>query len=148
MTQPSRNRNLMIVFSVTLMSVLGIATIYPVLPKVAAALNVPKAEIGKMLALFTLPGLVLTPVLGVLADRYGRKRILGPALLLFGLAGFASGFARSFEMMLALRFLQGCGAASLGALNVTLIGDLFKAGERGRMMGYNNSVLSLGTATM
>jgi ACDE family multidrug resistance protein len=33
----------------------------------------------------------MTPLLGVLSDRYGRKKILVPALLLFGLAGGAHG---------------------------------------------------------
>ena len=47
---------------------------------------------------------------------------------------------------MAIRFLQGIGSASLGALNVTLIGDLFKKEERASVIGYNNSVLSIGTA--
>jgi len=46
-----------------------------------------------------------------------------------------------------LRFLQGVGAASLGSLNVTLIGDLYSGKERTAAMGYNASVLSLGTAS-
>ena len=46
-----------------------------------------------------------------------------------------------------LRFFQGIGAASLGMLNVTIIGDLFSGPKRGEIMGYNASVLSIGTAT-
>jgi len=43
--------------------------------------------------------------------------------------------------------LQGVGAASLGSLNVTLIGDFFEGRERAAAMGYNASVLSIGTAS-
>lgn len=141
------NTNLILIFSITLMSVLGIASVNPVLPKISAALEVNPDKIGLITAVFALPGIVLTPVLGFLADRHGRKRVLVPALLLFGIAGTACVFARDFNLLLILRFFQGAGAASLGALNVTLIGDLFSKERQGAAMGYNNSILSLGTAT-
>jgi MFS family permease len=97
-------------------------------------------------ALFTLPGATLTPILGVLGDRYGRKRVLVPSLLLFAVAGTACGFAREFELLLWLRLLQGIGAASLGALNITILGDLYSGWRRATAMGFNASVLSVGTA--
>ncbi|MDX1639847.1 MAG: MFS transporter, partial [Balneolaceae bacterium] len=81
------------------------------------------------------------------ADRYGRKLILVPSLLVFGVAGTACAWATDFTWLLALRFLQGVGGASLGALNVTLIGDLYDGNRRITAMGYNASVLSVGTAS-
>jgi MFS transporter, ACDE family, multidrug resistance protein len=102
--------------------------------------------VGLLLTVFTLPGVALTPVLGVLSDRHGRRRILVPALLLFGVAGGLCAFARSFELLLALRLMQGMGAAALGTLNVTVIGDIFTGHERSTALGYNSSVLSVGTA--
>ena len=104
------------------------------------------AQVGLLLTVFTLPGVALPPVLGVLSDRHGRRRILVPALLLFGVAGGLCAFARSFELLLALRLMQGMGAAALGTLNVTVIGDIFTGHERSTALGYNSSVLSVGTA--
>lgn len=43
--------------------------------------------------------------------------------------------------------MQGIGGASLGALNITLIGDLYEGNRRATAMGYNSSVLSVGTAS-
>ena len=51
------------------------------------------------------------------------------------------------SQLLVLRFLQGTGAASLGAINVTIMGDLYSGRERTAAMGYNASILSVGTAT-
>ena len=65
---------------------------------------------------------------------------------MFGIAGTACAFARDFNLLLLLRFLQGIGAASLLSLTVTLIGDLFTAERRTAAMGYNASVSSIGTA--
>jgi MFS transporter, ACDE family, multidrug resistance protein len=73
---------------------------------------------GLLITVFTLPGVFLTPVAGVLSDKFGRKTVLIPSLLLFGVAGGACALARDFELLLGLRVLQGVGAATLGATNV------------------------------
>lgn len=111
------------------------------------ALGISSDQVGLVITAFTLPGIGLTPVLGILADRYGRKTILVPSLFIFGVAGTACAFTRDFELLLMMRFLQGIGGASLGSMNVTLIGDLYSTGRRSTAMGYNSSVLSVGTAS-
>jgi MFS family permease len=141
-----RSPELRIISGVTLTAVLGVASLAPALPKIAAALDVSAGEVALLITVFTMPGIVLTPLLGVVADRIGRRRVLIPSLLLFAVAGVACAFARSFSLLVALRFLQGVGAAPLGSLNVTLIGDLWEGRERTAAMGYNASVLSVGTA--
>ncbi len=125
---------------------MGVSSIAPALPVIARALDVTTDQIGLLITVFALPGILLTPFLGVLADRFGRKRILIPSLLLYGIAGVACAFTTSFSDLLWLRFLQGAGSAALGALNITLIGDLFQGNRRATAMGYNGSVLSVGTA--
>lgn len=141
-----RNPNLHIVFSITLMAILGVASLSPVLPKVQQVFNLNPQQVGYVMMYFTLPGVFLTPFLGMLADRLGRKTVIIPSLFLFATAGVACGFMKSYEWLLVLRFVQGIGAASLGALNVTLVGDLFSGRDRAVAMGYNASVLSIGTA--
>ena len=138
--------NLYVVFSVTLMAVLGVASITPAFPAISAQLGVSPQEVGWLISVFTVPGVFLAPALGVLADRYGRKQVLVPSLFVFAIAGSACGFARDFEVLLALRTLQGVGAAALGAINVTIIGDLYDEARRTTAMGYNAGVLSVGTA--
>jgi MFS family permease len=128
------------------MAVLGVSSITPAFPRIARAFGLPSQAVGGLITAFTLPGVVLTPVLGVLADRWGRKRLLIPSLMVFGLAGGACSLVRDFELLLALRFAQGIGAASLSVLYITLIGDLYRGESRTVAMGYNAGVVSLGTA--
>lgn len=134
------------IFSVTLSAVMGVSTITPAFPNMVRAFEVSNEQIGWLITAYTLPGIIFTLFLGIIADRFGRKRVLVPSLLLFGLAGFACAFTTSFTQMVVLRFIQGIGGASLGSLNVTLIGDLYEKHTRAKAMGYNSTVLSTGTA--
>lgn len=140
------DRNLQLLFGVTLMAILGVSSIIPALPDIMEGLAISPAQIGLIISVFTLPGILISPVVGVLADRVGRKVILIPSLFIFGGFGFACFFAQSFEQLLVLRFLQGFGAGPLGVLYATMIGDLYQGRELGQAMGYNSSVLSMGTA--
>ena len=102
-----RDRNLRIVFAVTLMGVLGVASITPAFPRIIRDLHLAHGQIGLLITVFTFPGIFLSPFLGVLADRFGRKRILVPSLVLFALSGGACGLAKGFHLLLVLRFCQG-----------------------------------------
>lgn len=146
MKSPLKDKNLLLLFGITLFVVMGVSSILPVLPSAGRSLNIPMAEIGLLLTSFTLPGIFLTPFAGILADRYGRKAVLIPALVIFGIAGFSCAFATDYKTILFLRALQGVGAAPISLLYTTITGDLYSGTERLKVMGYNASVLSLGTA--
>lgn len=141
-----RNPELQAIFGVTLIAVLGVSSIAPALPRIAEVLEVSAGEVALLITAFTFPGVILTTFAGILADRYGRLRILVPGLVLFAVAGVACTFATSLTMLIALRVLQGIGASPIGSINVTLIGDLFTDRQRTEAMGLNASLLSVGTA--
>jgi MFS family permease len=140
-----RQRNLHLIFCVTLTVVMGVSSIAPAFPDIMDALGLAATQVAWLVTAFTLPGVFLAPVLGILADRYGRKRVLVPSLLVFGVFGSLCALADSFAVLVGLRFLQGVGAAALGALNVTILSDLYDGNERITAMGYNAGVLSFGT---
>ncbi|HKI87863.1 MAG TPA: MFS transporter, partial [Draconibacterium sp.] len=125
---------------------MGVASITPAFPSIQKHFGLTPTQVTLLITVFTFPGIFLAPVVGVMADRMGRKTILLPSLFLFGLAGLGCFFTRDWTILLVLRFFQGIGAASLGTLNVTLIGDIYSGEKRGEIMGYNASVLSIGTA--
>jgi MFS family permease len=142
-----RSPELQAIFGITLMAVLGVSSIAPALPRIAETLGVTASHVGLLVTAFTLPGVVLTTVAGILADRYGRLRVLMPGLCIFSIAGVACVFATDLRVLIVLRVLQGTGASAIGSINVTLIGDLFVDRQRTTAMGLNASVLSIGTAT-
>lgn len=140
------NRNLLIIFGVTLMAVLGVASITPAFPSIAREFGITPNQVGLLITFFTLPGAILTPIIGIMSDRYGRKKILIPSLFIFAIAGTACAFVNDFNLLLGMRVIQGVGAASLGSINATIIGDIYSGEERVKAMGLNASVLSVGVA--
>lgn len=139
-------KNRLIIFGITLIAVMGIASITPAFPGIIRYFGISTQQVGWLIAAFTLPGIFLTPLSGILADRFGRKLVLVPSLFIFGIAGFLCSFMRDFHMLLVFLFIEGIGAAGLSSINITLIGDLYSGEKRTVMMGYNASILSIGTA--
>jgi MFS family permease len=146
LNSPGIEKNMIIIFGVTLIAVMGIASITPAFPGIIKYFGISTQQVGWLIAAFTLPGIFLTPVSGILADRLGRKLVLVPSLFIFGIAGFLCSFMRDFHSLLALLFIEGIGAAGLSSINITLIGDLYSGEKRTALMGYNASILSIGTA--
>ena len=124
-----RDRNVYFIFSVTLVAVMGVASITPAFPTIIDYFDLSTTDIGLLITVFTVPGVILTPLMGILADRLGRKSILVPSLILFGAAGVLCAFAQNYHQLLLLRVFQGIGATSLGSINITLVGDLY-TGQR------------------
>jgi predicted MFS family arabinose efflux permease len=102
----------------------GASLLYPVLPVLAADLEVHPTRIGLAMAAFTAPAVVLAPLFGMIADLRGRRWILIFGLALFGLAGSLAGLMPSYSWLLALRALQGVGMSALSPLTIVLISDL------------------------
>jgi MFS family permease len=141
-----RDRNLQLMFGVTFMVVLGVSSTMPALPAMMKAFAIPARSIGLIMTVFTLPGVFLAPIAGVLADRIGRKKLLVASLMVFGVFGTACAFAPDFETLLVLRTLQGVGVASIGILNLTIISDLYDGAERITALAYLTMVFSVATA--
>ncbi len=132
------------IFGITLVGIIGVAILSPAFPEIKEGLGISDFQVAMLVTAFTLPGVFLAPVMGVLADRVGR-RVVVPCLFLFGISGTACAFV-DYKTMLALRFLQGIGGSALTSLAITLIGDFYKGSDRIRMLGYNAGILSLGLA--
>ena len=144
--RPLRDPGLWLLFGVTMVAVGNVSSVAPSFPLMGEALGVSRVQVGWVVTAYALPGIVSAPVAGVLADRVGRKRVLVPTLLMFGVAGTACAFVRSFPVLLALRVVQGAAAAPLVGLAVTIIGDRYDGSARASAVGYNASALNVGTA--
>ncbi|WP_338740477.1 MFS transporter [Haloplanus salilacus] len=143
---PWRSSTLYVVLACSLMGVMGVSLVSPVLPDLRPVFGVSDAQVGLVITAYTLPGVFVTPFVGLVADRFGRRRVIVPLLFLFAVAGAGVAVARTFAEVVALRFLQGVGASALITLAVTLIGDVYEGSRRDAVMGLNGSTIGTGAA--
>jgi MFS family permease len=135
-----------VVVASTLTAVLGVTIVTPVVPLLPGVLGLTDRTASLLITAYTLPGVFFSPVAGMLADRYGRRRVLVRSLLLFSLAGLAVLLVDGFAWVLVLRALQGVGASGLFAVALTLIGDTYEGVQRNAALGANGAAISVGAA--
>ncbi|WP_227354289.1 MFS transporter [Haladaptatus salinisoli] len=146
-TSPWQSPTVRIVLAATLLAPLGVPLISPTLPAFRDAFAITDAQASLLVSTYFVTGIVLSPFIGMLADRVGRRAVLVGCLFVFSLSGGAIAFAPSYEAVLALRVVGGTAAAGIFITTVTLIGDAFEGTQRNAVLGMNNAVLSAGAAT-
>jgi DHA1 family bicyclomycin/chloramphenicol resistance-like MFS transporter len=108
------------------LNALAIDIMLPGLQQIGASLGIENENhrqyvISAYIFGFGLPQLLYGP----LSDRFGRRIPLLFGLSIYVVAAFCAAFAPSFEALLALRFIQGVGAAATRVVAVSFVRDVF-----------------------
>ena len=114
---------------------LAIDAMLPALPAMGDALGVTEDNRRQLVITSYLLGFgVAQLVWGPLADRFGRKRLLAVALILYGVFGLVAGIASSFTLLLAARVLQGVSAAASRVLVIAIVRDRYQGPAMAQVM--------------
>lgn len=135
-----------VVLASTALAPLGVPLVSPALPVIRNAFGITDAQASLLISVYFLTGIVLSPFIGILADRLGRRYVLVPSLFVFSLCGGALALSPDYTTLLIIRLLQGTAAAGIFITTVTLIGDAFDGVQRNAVLGVNTAVLSAGAA--
>jgi MFS family permease len=106
-----------------------------VIPTLIAAWHMSKAQAGMLSTVALLVSAVGGWLAGMLADRYGRARVLQITILWFAVFTCLSGFTNSFWQLLVVRGLQGLGFGGEWAVGSVLMGEAIRAEYRGKAVG-------------
>jgi MFS family permease len=106
-----------------------------VIPSLIVAWHISKGQAGLLAAVVLLISAMGGWLAGLLADRFGRARILQITILWFALFTFLSGFTNSFWQLLLTRGLQGLGFGGEWAVGSVLMGETIRAQHRGKAVG-------------
>lgn len=139
---------LLTVYAITVTGILANTLVAPALPDIAADLGLSGGGAGAIVAAASVPGIFVAPLIGVFADRFGRRAVVVPCLVVFSVGGLLAMLAPSFVALLGARLLQGFGAAGLVNLSVVLLGDRFDGIDRARAIGRNAAVLTAALAVL
>ena len=106
-----------------------------VIPSLIAAWHLSKSDAGWLGTAALLMSSLGGWLAGLLADRFGRVRVLQITILWFALFTFLSGFTQNFWQLLFCRGLQGLGFGGEWAVGSVLMGETIRAEHRGKAVG-------------
>jgi EmrB/QacA subfamily drug resistance transporter len=130
----------------TFMLLLDVTIVIVAQPAIQAGLHASFSDVQWVLDAYalTLASLLLTS--GVLADRYGRKRLFSIGLVIFTLGSLLCGVAQDPLMLIVSRSAQGVGGAIMFATSLALLGQSFRGKDRGVAFGVWGGITGVSTA--
>ncbi|WP_246530440.1 MFS transporter [Paraburkholderia podalyriae] len=105
-------------------------------PQIVKDLALSNAQYGFLVgAVWVMSFGVMAMVMGSLADRFSRPRVIAAGVLIWSACTLASGHAQTFEQLAIARFFVASGEAALVPAAAALLTELFCEKRRGTAMG-------------
>ena len=114
------------------------------IPALVAALGMSRTETGLLGTSALISSSLGGWVAGMLADHFGRVRVLQAAILWYAVFTLLSGLTQSYEQLLLMRCLQGLGFGGEWAAGAVLIGEIIRPQHRGKAVGVVQSAYAVG----
>lgn len=135
-----RKRSLGVLCLVPIIMVFGNSMLIPAFPQMQHFLHISYFQTNLMITFFSIPAGVTIILLGFLSDRFGRKRIMVPALALYAIGGAISGFGallgtHAFPIVMVGRVVQGIGAGGTAPIAMALASDIYQNEQRSTAQG-------------
>ncbi|MEA2902825.1 MAG: transporter, family, inner rane transport protein [Alphaproteobacteria bacterium] len=102
----------------------------PVIPQIAAEFAIDLNTAALLSTAYTLPYALVQPVLGTVADFFGKTRLMNLAVLIVSIAALICALAPSFPVLVATRIGAGLIAGGVFPVAMALIGDLAPVHQR------------------
>ena len=113
----------------------GSAIIFPTLEQVTRELNTTPVVTNMTVALYMLSMAIFPLWWSAFSEASGRRSVYIASFALFVVFSVLSAVSQSIGMLIAMRMLAGGAAASVQAVGVGTIADVWESAERGRAMG-------------
>jgi len=113
------------------------------LPTLSRAFHTPDlSSVQPVITAYLVTSVALLPVLGKLADSYGRKRLFLAGFSIFAAASLIASFSTSLGMLIALRIVQAAGGALLSGTSLAIVAAA-SGSRRGESLGRLSLVYAL-----
>jgi len=116
--------NIVSLIAICILAPLAMTLIVPALPEMSERLGISTSEIQYMISAFLIGLGAAQPIQGILADRFGRRRVLLVNFVIFGLASVLSAWTSNWELIILLRVMQGASVSAGSICSRAIITDL------------------------
>jgi DHA1 family tetracycline resistance protein-like MFS transporter len=141
--KPTNNRQMMTIFLVVFIDLLGFGIILPLLPYIAEKYSATPVIIGLLSGSYSLFQFIAGPILGRLSDRYGRKKLLIISQL-GSMAGYVLlALAGSLPLLFLSRIIDGITGGNI-SIAQAYMADVTDKKTRAKGMGLLGAAFGLG----
>lgn len=112
-------------------------------PMLIPEFGLNNAQAGALTSVLAMTWAVSAWVLGSFSDRYGRKKVLLPAVVFFSLMSWLTGIAKSYGSLMAIRGLMGVGEGAVFTTSVATVAEESTPNKRGLNLGIHQSCFPL-----
>lgn len=131
----AQRRLVQVLFVGVFMAALDSAIVGPVIPSLRAAFGIDNRTAGLLTTVFALSSMCSTALMAYFSDRHGRRPVYLASVALFAIGSLCIAAAPDFDLLLGSRAIQGIGAGGIAPVASAVIGDVFTAERRGRILG-------------
>jgi DHA1 family multidrug resistance protein-like MFS transporter len=125
---------------------LGMSIVSPILPLYAESFNISYTMVSLAVSMYAFGRFMADVPVGLLADRVGRRLLMLLGTLILVVCSFLNATAPNFALFLVYRLLEGVGSAMWMTSRTTLLADMLRPEERGRVMSYFQAFMLLGSS--
>lgn len=125
-SQPLTGKIVALLAGLAAISMLSTNIILPAFPAIARELAVTERELGLTLSSFFITFALGQLIVGPLADRYGRRKLVLGGLFIFVLGTVIGGLSHTLDMLIAGRVIQALGVCAASVLSRAIARDLFQ----------------------
>lgn len=118
----------------------------PLVPRLAMVLGTDVAGAAALVPAYTLPYGIVCLIVGPLADRHGRARVLRWLLIAAVALPLMSATAASIGVLLGWRIATGIALGGIGPIALAMIAEMYPYAERGRPVGWVFGAIAGGMA--
>lgn len=133
-----------ILFVAVFASMLGVGIVAPLMPIYAKSLGATGIWLGVIFSGFATAKLILSPIIGRISDRKGRKKFILSGLLAYSIISLFYLLADSVYSLTMVRFIHGFASAFVIPIAMAYVGETRNEGEEAASMGTFNISLFLG----
>jgi len=127
--------------SAMFMNIMDITIVNVALPTIGRDFHIPPTAVDGVVIAYLVSLAVFIPASGWLGDRFGGKRVLLTAIVVFTVGSVLCGLAQNMTQLVAFRVLQGAGGGMMAPVGMAMLFRVFPPAERVRAA----SIMTVGT---
>jgi EmrB/QacA subfamily drug resistance transporter len=127
--------------SAMFMNIMDITIVNVALPTIGRDFDIPPTAVDGVVIAYLVSLAVFIPASGWLGDRFGGKRVLLTAIVVFTIGSVLCGLAQNMTQLVAFRVLQGAGGGMMAPVGMAMLFRVFPPAERVRAA----SIMTVGT---